>query len=95
MSGNSLTIQRIDTRHDNVQEALSALREKLSPQGNMVSEAGRQRTIAVFGEPLTPQQVVERICSEVRQDGLSAVLKYNQQLDGAELTADTLRVSAE
>ena len=51
MSGNSLTIQRIDTRHDNVQEALSALREKLSPQGNMVSEAGRQRTIAVFGEP--------------------------------------------
>jgi len=95
MSDSPLNIQRINTRHDNVQEALASLREKLSPQGNIVSEAGRQRTVAVFGEPLTPQQVVERICTEVQQDGLLAVLKYNQLLDGAELTADTLRVSGE
>lgn len=93
MLDSPLNIQRIDTRRDNVHEALALLREKLSPQGNIVSEAGRQRTIAVFGEPLTPQQVVERICSEVQRDGLSAVLKYNQLLDGAELTVDTLRVS--
>tara|TARA_B100000700_G_scaffold7215_1_gene7621 strand:+ start:3032 stop:4396 length:1365 start_codon:yes stop_codon:yes gene_type:complete len=93
MSDNALTIQRIDTRHDNVHTALNKLREKLSPNGNIVSEAGRQRTIAVFGEPLTPQQVVERICAEVRQDGLEVVLKYNRLLDGAELTADSLRVS--
>ena len=59
MSYSPLNIQRINTRHDNVQEALASLREKLSPQGNIVSEAGRQRTVAVFGEPLTPQQVVE------------------------------------
>ena len=95
MSDSPLNIQRINTRHDNVQEALASLREKLSPQGNIVSEAGRQRTVAVFGEPLTPQQVVERICTEVQQDGLLAVLKYNQLLDEAELTADTLRVSGE
>jgi histidinol dehydrogenase len=39
---------------------LAALRQKLSPAGNVVSEAGRRRTMEVFGEPLSPQQVVER-----------------------------------
>ncbi|MBI2479367.1 MAG: histidinol dehydrogenase [Planctomycetia bacterium] len=88
-----LDIQRIDTRRDDVQAALGALREKLSPRGDIVSEAGRRRTIAVFGEPLAPQQVVERIAQEVRDEGLPALLRYTEQLDGATLTADTIRVS--
>ena len=49
------------------------LRERLSPRGNIVSEAGRRRTIEVFGEPLSPQQVVERICEDVRSKGLAAL----------------------
>ncbi len=63
MNGGSgeLQIHRIDTRHDDVQSALDTLREKLSTHGDIVSEEGRRRTIAVFGEPLSPQQVVERI----------------------------------
>jgi histidinol dehydrogenase len=88
-----LDIQRIDTRRDDVQMALGGLREKLSPRGDIVSEAGRQRTIAVFGEPLSPQQVVERITREVRDEGLPALLRYTEKLDGATLTADTIRVS--
>lgn len=88
-----LNIQRIDTRQDNVQQALDALREKLSPRGDVVSEQGRQRTIDVFGSPLSPQQVVERICADVRREGLAAVLRYGEQLDGARLSAETLRVS--
>ena len=60
----TLAIQRIDTRQDNIQTALDALREKLSPRGDVVSQSGRQRTIDVFGEPLTPQQVVETIFEE-------------------------------
>jgi histidinol dehydrogenase len=88
------TIQRIDTRHGDVNAALAALRQKLSPAGSIVSEAGRRRTIEVFGEPLTPQQVIERICSDVRTRGLAAVLDYSRKLDKAELTADTIRVSA-
>ena len=59
--------------------ALAALRRKLSPQGNVVSEAGRQRTIDLFGEPLSPQRVVERICGDVRRDGLSAVVPYAEK----------------
>jgi histidinol dehydrogenase len=91
----SLRISRIDTRQDNVQQALDALREKLSPRGDVVSERGRQRTIAVFGQPLSPQQVVEKICGDVRREGLEAVLRYTAQLDDAQLNAETLRVRAD
>ena len=60
---------------------LAELRERLSPRGNVVSEAGRRRTIEVFGEPLSPAQVVERICTDVRERGLAAVLDYSARLD--------------
>ncbi len=89
-----LSIQTIDCRHNDAQEALNRLRDKLSPGGNIVSEAGRQRTIDLFGEPLSPQQVVEKICDDVRADGLAAVLEYSKKLDGKELTEQTIRVSA-
>jgi histidinol dehydrogenase len=89
-----LNIRRIDTRQENVREALAELRERLSPRGGVVSEAGRRRTIEVFGEPLSPQQVVARICSDVRQRGLAAVLDYAKRIDKAELTADSIRVPA-
>jgi len=88
------SIQRIDARRGDVWPALDALRQKLSPSGNIVSEAGRRRTIEVFGEPLTPQQVVERICGDVKSRGLAAVLEYSKKLDRAELNAQTVRVSA-
>lgn len=90
-----LDIQRIDTRRDDVRSALGALREKLSPRGDIVSEAGRQRTIAVFGEALSPQRVVEQITREVRDEGLAALLRYSEKLDGASLTANTIRVGSE
>ena len=47
----TLNIRRIDTRQANVQRELAELRDRLSPRGNVVSEAGRRRTIEVFGEP--------------------------------------------
>ena len=53
------------------------------------------RTIAAFGEPLSPQQVVERICADVRSKGLDAVLEYTQKLDGAKLKPGDVRVSPE
>ena len=87
-----LNITRIDTRQDDVQSALADLAERLSPRGDVVSEAGRQRTVEVFGEPLSPTQVVERICNEVREDGMMSLLKYCKLLDRAELTAETIRV---
>lgn len=91
----SLAIEQIDARQAGYEPALEALRSKLAPDGNVVSEAGQRKTIEVFGEPLTPVQVVERICDDVRKLGLPAVLNYTAKLDGAEITAENLTVTGE
>ncbi len=87
-----LTILRIDSRRDDIRAAMAELRQRLSPQGNVVSEAGRRLTVEVFGEPLSPAEVVERICGDVQHEGLAAVLDYSARIDKANLTADTVRV---
>ena len=35
-----------------------------------MSEAGRRKTMEVFGKPLAPAEVVEQICADVRTQGL-------------------------
>ncbi len=86
-------ITTIDCGRDDAERLIDELREKLSPRGDIVSEAGRQRTIELFGEPLSPAQVVERICDDVRNSGRDALLKYTAQLDRRELTPDSMRVT--
>lgn len=95
MTNSDLDITTIDCTRDDATALFSELREKLSPRGNVVSEAGRQRTIELFGEPLSPQEVVERICNDVRDQGLEALLDYSEKLDRKQLTPETMRVSAE
>jgi histidinol dehydrogenase len=90
-----LNIRRIDSSREDIRAAMAELRRRLSPEGDVVSEAGRQRTIEVFGEPLPPARVVERICRDVRQRGISAVLDYSARIDKAALTAETIRVPGE
>ena len=90
----NLNIRRIDSRREDIRAAMADLRGRLSPQGNVVSEAGRRRTIEVFGKPMTPLQVVERICGDVRRQGMAAVLDYSARIDKAQLTAATIRVPA-
>ena len=46
----------------------------------------------MFGEPLSPRQVVERICADVRDRGLAALLDYTRRIDGADVAAATLVV---
>jgi histidinol dehydrogenase len=85
---------RIDLASADGRARLDALRRTLASQGDLVSPAGRQRTIDVFGAPLTPRQVVEKICSDVREQGLAALLDYTRRIDRADVTADTLLVPA-
>lgn len=85
---------RLDYRQCDPRRELAALRQRLSPDGDIVSPAGRQRTLDVFGEPLSPAQVVQRICRDVREQGLAAALDYSQRIDRANLTAESLRVPA-
>jgi histidinol dehydrogenase len=70
------------------------LRELLSPRGDVVSPQGRQKTLEVFGEALTPSQVVDRIVDDVRSRGIDALLEYSKKLDRAELTKEILRTPA-
>lgn len=88
-----LAIRKLDTSDNSGEVALRRLRQELSPRGEVVSEESRRRTIAVFGEPLSPAQVVERICRDVQAQGLTAVLDYTRRIDGKTLRADELRVS--
>jgi len=86
--------ERIDLNSPDGRQRLDALRAKLSSQGELVSPAGRQRTIDVFGEPLTPRQVVERICGDVKSKGLAALLDYTRRIDGATVSRESLFVDA-
>ncbi len=95
MSSKSLKIRRIDSRRDDIRAAMAELRGRLGPRGDVVSREGRKRTIEIFGEPFAPVEVVERICRDVRQKGLEAVLDYSARIDRAELTPDALRVPRE
>jgi histidinol dehydrogenase len=94
VTATGLNILRIDSRAADARAALTRLRAALSPRGNVVSEAGRRRTIEVFGHDLSPAAVVERICEDVRARGLAAVLEYSAKIDRAQLTAETLCVPA-
>jgi histidinol dehydrogenase len=91
----ALKIRRIDCSTDDARHAIAALRAELSPQGNVVSPEGKARTIAAFGEPLAPRQVVERICADVAARGLEAVLDYSRRIDGVTLEPAQVRVSAD
>jgi histidinol dehydrogenase len=88
----TLTMRRIHHAADAAAE-LMRLRQQLSLQADVVSPRGRQLTEQVFGQPLSPAQVVERICADVRLRGLPAVLHYTEQFDRVRLTPETVRVS--
>ncbi len=90
-----LQIPVMNCAADDPKQLLAALRQKLSVQGDVVSEAGRQRTLELFGEALSPKQVVQRICRGVCEQGLPAVLDYTQKLDRKAITPETIRVSAD
>ena len=55
-----MKIGRIDCSSAMRAGLIRQLRRQLSPRGDVVSPQGRARTIAAFGEPLTPEQVVRQ-----------------------------------
>lgn len=88
-------IERLDASRPGFSDSILSLRKKLSPDGSVVSARGKELTIQVFGEPLSPGQVIERICTDVRSMGTSAVLRYAKALDDPNITAEALRVPVE
>jgi histidinol dehydrogenase len=73
--------------------AIAELRGRLGLFERQSSTRAAELTRKVFGEPLSPAQVVERIVADVRERGDDAVSEYTLKLDGAILTPDLFRVS--
>jgi histidinol dehydrogenase len=95
MSNTSALVQTIDLSAADGRKRLDALVASLSSQGDVVSPAAAQRTIDIFGEPLTPKQVVAKICSDVKANGREAVLDYSRRIDRADVTDASLFVTPE
>lgn len=91
----ALNIAWFDSSRDDISAKMAQLRKQLSPRGDVVSEAGKKKTMEIFGEALTPQQVVAKICRDVDEKGLEAVLDYSKRIDGADLKPEDLRVPVE
>jgi histidinol dehydrogenase len=91
----TLAMRRIPWADAGSAKLLSALRTQLGPDGGAVSSRSRKLTEKVFGEALTPLQVVERICAEVRSEGLPSVLHYTEQFDCIRVKPDEIQVSPE
>ncbi|MGB9688586.1 histidinol dehydrogenase [Thermogutta sp.] len=89
-----LNIPWVDCRSEDPSYLLASLRRKLGVQGDIVSPASRAKTKEVFGEELTPSQVVERICRDVQNRGLVAVLDYSARIDNVTLDGESIRVPA-
>jgi histidinol dehydrogenase len=89
----SLKVRRIRCGSVEAPGELASLRTQLSAQGNVISPRSQALTLQVFGAPLTPVQVVERICSEVRTRGREAVAQYTKQFDRFELSPENMRLS--
>ncbi|GIW82511.1 MAG: histidinol dehydrogenase [Gemmatales bacterium] len=89
----NLKLRRICLADSDADQRFADLRKQLSPQGDVVTPKGKALTEAVFGAPLSPKQVVERICEDVQKRGLEAVLYFTEKFDQVRLDPQTMRVS--
>ena len=90
----ALKMRRIDLTANSAASQLAKLRAQFRLDSEIVSPAAKKLTQAVFGESLSPVKVVERICLDVRDKGLPAVLKFTEQFDKVKLKPDGIRVPA-
>jgi histidinol dehydrogenase len=88
----ALKLRRIDLTGNTAAAQIIKLRDQFRIDSEVVSAASKKLTQAVFREALTPVRAVERICTDVRDKGLSAVLSYTEQFDKVKLKPDMIRV---
>jgi histidinol dehydrogenase len=91
----TLKVRRIDTSNPQAAKQLAALHNPFADQGNVVTRESKKLTQAVFGEALPPVKAVEKICTDVKNKGLSALLHYTEQFDKVRLTPKQIKVHPE
>ncbi len=70
-----------------IDAGLAALTRRPGYEEPELTPASAARTEALFGEPLTATQAVERIVADVRAHGDAAIRDYARRIDGANLNA--------
>jgi hypothetical protein len=90
-----LKVRRIELAANNSANQINKLRDQFRIDSEVVSSASKKLTLAVFGKPMTPVAAVEKICTDVRDGGLEAVLKYTEQFDKVKLKPNMIRVEHE
>jgi histidinol dehydrogenase len=90
----TIKLRRIDCNEPKATRQLADLRRQISHQGEVVTPRSRELTRKVFGEALPPVRAVEKICADVQNKGLSAVLHYTEQFDKVKLKPADIRVPA-
>lgn len=88
----ALKLRRIDLSTNTAAAQINKLRDQFRIDSEVVTSASKKLTQAVFRDALTPAEAVERICTDVRNKGLSAALHYTEQLDRVKLKSDSFRV---
>ncbi|HEY2786715.1 MAG TPA: histidinol dehydrogenase [Fimbriiglobus sp.] len=91
----ALKVRRIDMTATNGAAQFAKFKASLTTDADIVTPAGKKLTQAVFGQPLSPARTVERICTDVRDQGLPALLKFTEQFDKVKLKPELLRVKPE
>ena len=88
----ALKLRRIDLTASGSAAQIIKLRDQYQTNSEVVSAANKKKTLAAFGEALSPTRVVERICNDVREKGLASALHYTEMFDGVKLKPDQVRV---
>lgn len=91
----ALKLRRIDLSANNAANQIIKLRDQFHIDSEVVTPASKKLTQSVFGVALSPAQAAARICDEVREKGLSAVLHYTELLDKVKLKPDMVAVPRE
>jgi len=76
-------------------EALRRFEELREFSAGAETPASISRTKEIFGEELTPREVVQRIIKDVREKGDLALSEYTRLLDGVEISPSNFRVPEE
>ena len=77
-----------------IDAGLAALTRRPGYEEPALTPASAARTEALFGEPLTATQAVERIVADVRAGGDASIRDYARRIDGTELNAFEIPRSA-
>src|SRR5262249_17943571 len=72
---------------------LGEYKKLLASNGELMSSKARDQIKKAFGKLLMPAECVARICRDVRERGVNAVLKYTELFDRVKLTPQKLRVT--